>query len=61
MQNITQMIKSPYEFMIFLLCFEVFNNDVEERVEFVFVFLLVSPTLMILGVLCNVAISIDCS
>ena len=48
--------------MIFLLCLELFNNNVEDRVKFVF--LSVSPTiciLMILGVLCNVAISIDCS
>ena len=61
MQNVTPMMKSPYELMIFLLCLELFNKNGKHRPKFVFVFLSVSPTLMILGVLCNVAISIDCS
>ena len=64
MQNITPMMKSPYELMIFLLCLELFNKNGEHWITFLYVFLFVSPTiciLMILGVLCNVAISIDCS
>ena len=64
MQNITPMMKSPYELMIFLLCLELFNKNGEHWITFLYVFLSVSPTLMILGVLCNIemaTISISCS
>ena len=37
MQNITQMMKSPYELMMFLLCLRLLNKNSERRVELVFV------------------------
>ena len=37
MQDITPMMKSPYELMIFLLCLELLNRNGEPGVEFVFV------------------------
>ena len=37
MQDITPMMKSPYELMIFLLCLELFHKNGEQRVEFLFV------------------------
>ena len=37
MQNITPMMKSPYELMMFLLCLRLLNKNSERRVELVFV------------------------
>ena len=49
MWNINPKLKSPYKPMIFLFCLELFNKTGSP-------FSLTSPTWMILGVLCNVAI-----
>ena len=37
MKDMTPMMKSPYELMIFLLCLELLNKNGEPRVEFVLV------------------------